>query len=109
MNKTLAVALLIAMPAFAVEDFTTATVLDSATKITGGLTGTGYRTILVENGGSAAVYCSKDPDVTTDTGHKVGANDGFRSFPAEGPIYCIAAAPQSGTGRDHVIVWGAYQ
>jgi hypothetical protein len=102
-------AMLAATTAIAVEDFTTATVLDSATKVTGGLTGTGYKTILVENGGSAAIYCSKNASVTVDDGHKVGGSDGFRSFPAEGPIYCIAASSQSGTGRDQVIVWGSYK
>lgn len=108
MKHVLWVALLLATPALAVEDYTTATVLDSATKVTGGLTGTGYKTILVENGGGAAVYCSKNASVTMDDGHKIAA-DGWRSFPSEGPLYCIAAAAQTGTARDHVIVWGSYQ
>lgn len=102
--------LLCAMPALA-ADYATVTVLDTATDVTSTLTheAGSYRTFLIENGGGAAIYCSKDPSVTTDTGHKVGANDGFRSFPNDGPLYCIAAASQSGTGRAHAIVWGSYQ
>lgn len=100
---------LLAMPAMA-ADYDTVNVGTTATNVTAGLTNpTSYRTILVENGGSNAIYCSRDPSVTTDDGHEVPAGDS-RSFPYDGPIYCDAAtAAQTGTGRDHTIVWGSYQ
>lgn len=91
-------------------DYTTVAVSSSTpTKITGGLTGTGYTSILVENGGANAIYVSRDPAVTVNTGHKVTASDGWRSFPMEGPLYALAAtADQDGTGRNHTIIWGSY-
>lgn len=108
MKRLVAILCLVAPPAMAAP-YASVTVLDSATNVTSTLSGMQFKTILVENGGAAAVYCSANPSVTTDTGHKVGANDGFRSFPYDGPIYCIAAASQSGTGRSHVMVWGSTQ
>jgi hypothetical protein len=91
-------------------DYTTVNVLTTVTNLTSGLTGTGYKTILVENGGANAIYVSRDPAVTTNTGHKVTASDGWRSFPFDGPLYAIAAtASQDGTSRNHTIVWGSYQ
>jgi hypothetical protein len=103
---------LLAVPALAAP-YGTATVLDTATNITASITseftGQTFKTVRVENGGIAAVYCSRDPAVTTNTGSKVAGSDGWQSFPYDGPIYCIAAASQSGVARDHVIVWASYQ
>jgi hypothetical protein len=102
---------LLATPAMA-ADYVTSNVLASApVEVTASLgSRTGYRSILIENGGSNAIYCSRNPSVTTNTGHKVGANDGWRAFPWDGPIYCIAAvADQTGTNRDLTIVWGSPQ
>lgn len=92
-------------------DYTTVNVLNTvATSLTSGLTGTGYKTILVENGGPNPIYCSPDPAVTVNTGHEIAANDGWRSFPWNGPLYAIAAtADQDGTGRNHAIIWGSYK
>jgi hypothetical protein len=99
--------MLLATPALA-DDWDDLPVLTTATKVTGGLTGTGYKTILVENGGSASIYCSRNPAVTTDTGHEVPAEDS-RSFPHDGPVYCIAAVAQTDAARDRTIVWGSYK
>lgn len=100
---------LLAAPAMA-ADYDTVNVATSATNVTAGLGETRYKSILVENGGANAIYCSRDPAVTTSTGHKVSASDGWRSFPYEGPLYCIAAtASQNGTGRDLTIIWGSFQ
>lgn len=92
-------------------DYTTVNVSDvTATRITAGLTGTGYKNVLVENGGPNPIYVSLDPAVTVDTGHEIAASDGWRSFPYGGPLYAIAAtAPQDGTGRNKTIVWGSYK
>lgn len=92
-------------------DYTTVNVSNvTVTSLTSGLTGTGYKTILVENGGPNPIYCSRDPAVTTDTGHEIGANDAWRSFPFDGPIYAIAStAAQDGTGRNKTIVWGSFK
>jgi Tfp pilus assembly protein FimT len=109
MNRLTALLCLLAAPALA-EDYDTVNVDTSATNVTSGLSDTRYKSLLVENGGSNAIYCSRDPAVTTNTGHKVAASDGWRSFPYEGPLYCIAAtAAQTGTARDLTIVWGSYQ
>lgn len=92
-------------------DYITVNVSNTApTSLTAGLTGTGYKTILVENGGANPIYCSRDSAVSTDTGHEVAANDGWRSFPYDGPLYAIAStAAQDGTGRNRTIVWGSYK
>lgn len=92
-------------------DYTTVNVSDTTpTRLTASLTGTGYKTILIENGGPNPIYCSKDPSVTVDTGHEIAANDGWRSFPFDGPIYAVAAtAAQDGTGRNRTIVWGSFK
>jgi hypothetical protein len=111
MKRLAALLWLLAVPALA-ADYDTVNVSNaSATNITAGLTGqTTYRTIAVENGGANAIYCSRDSTVTTDTGHKVAGSDGWRSFPYDGPIYCIAAtAAQDGVARNHTIVWGSNQ
>lgn len=101
--------LLLAGPAWA-ADYDDLPVLDAPTVVTANLSNMGtYKTIMVENGGSAAVYCSRNPSVTVNNGHKVAATDGWRGFPNDGPLYCIAASSQSGTGRDQLIIWGSYQ
>jgi hypothetical protein len=99
---------LLALPAMA-ADYDTVPVLTSATNVTSGLSSqTAYKTILVENGGSNAIYCSRNPSVTTDDGHEVAAGDA-RSFPYDGPLYCICSVAQTGTARNHTIIWGSYQ
>lgn len=97
--------------AFAGADDCTVNVSNAtATNITSCLTGGPYKTILVENGGANAIYCSRNSSVTTSIGHKVAASDGWRSFPFDGPVYCIAAtAAQTGAARDLTIIWGSYQ
>jgi hypothetical protein len=63
--------------------------------------------ILIENGGPNDIFCSPESDVTTLTGFRVAANDGYRSFPNV-PLWCIAeTADQSAStaDRDHTIVW----
>lgn len=108
--KTICVLLAaLSMPAMAL-DYTTVVVGESATNVVADLTNNNtYRTYMVENGGSSALYCSRDPSVTVDTGHKIAANDGWRFFPNDGPLYCVAAVAQTGTDRSHTIVWGSYQ
>jgi LSD1 subclass zinc finger protein len=62
------------------------------------------RSLLVENRGANAIYCSPSSTVTTDTGFKVSAG-GWRSFPYV-PVWCIAeTASQAGTGTDRTLVW----
>lgn len=110
MTRFAALLCFLAMPAMA-ADYGTVNVATSATNVTAGLTRTaGYTSILIENGGANAIYCSLNPSVTVNTGHKVAASDGWRSFPYDGPIYCIAAtASQTGAARDLTIVWGSPQ
>jgi hypothetical protein len=103
--------LLLASPARAADYATVAVSSSTPTKVTATLTGVpSYKTVLIENGGSNPIYCSRDPNVTTNTGHKVGGSDSWRGLPYDGPVWCIAAtASQTGTGRDVTIVWGSYQ
>lgn len=109
MKRLATILCLLTTPAMA-ADYATVNVTTSATNVTTGLGDTRYKSILVENGGVNAIYCSRNPSVTTSNGHKVAASDGWRSFPYEGPVYCIAAtASQAGAGRDLTIVWGSYQ
>jgi hypothetical protein len=109
--RLLPLLLLLSLPALA-RDIDTVNVSSSTpTNVTTNLDGrAAYKTIMVENGGTNAIYCAKDESVTTNTGHKVNGSDGWRAFPYEGPLYCIAAsADQTGTSRDKTIVWGSYQ
>lgn len=101
--------LLCTVPAWAAP-YATVNVSDSTpTNVTASLSGMQFKTILVENGGSNAIYCSADSAVTTDTGHEVLSGD-KATFPYDGPVYCIAATDaQTGTGRDHTIIWGSPQ
>lgn len=110
MNRIIPIILMFAGPALAV-DYCTVNVGTSATNVTSCLTGGPYKSVMVENGGANAIYCSRNPSVTTDDGHKVAANDGWRSFPFDDPnLYCDAAtAAQDGTGRNKTIIWGSYQ
>lgn len=63
------------------------------------------KSIMIENGGANAIYCSPESDVTVNTGFKVAPGDGWRSFPNV-PMWCIAAtAAQTGTNRDTTLVW----
>jgi hypothetical protein len=107
--KTAALALLLLTAVSAsAADYATVAVQTTATRVTASLTvGVSYRSILIENGGANDVFCSRDASVTASTGHKVGANDGWRAFPVDGPIYCITTVSQTGAGRDLTIIWGS--
>lgn len=107
MKRAALLLVLLSAPAWA-DDYDDLPVLTTPTKVTGGLTGTGYKTVLVENGGSASIYCSRNPSVTTDNGHEVPAGDA-RSYPHDGPVYCIADVAQTGTARDRTIIWGSFK
>lgn len=109
--RLLPLLLVLALPAVAADYARVNVSSSSATVVTATLTGTAaYKTVMVENGGSNPIYCSMDPAVTVNTGHKVAASDGWRAFPNDGPLWCIAAtASQAGTARDRTIVWGSYQ
>lgn len=100
--------LFIAVPAWA-DESTQVAVSDGTPTLVPTTFCTTCRSILLENGGSNAIYCSTESDVTTDTGHYVAPTNGWRSFPYA-KIYCIAAtAAQTGTGRDHTLVWVSNQ
>lgn len=62
------------------------------------------KSLMLENGGSNSIYCAPSSTVTSDTGFEVEAG-AWRAFPNV-PVWCVAAtAAQSGTGRDHTLVW----
>lgn len=93
---------LLLLPALALAAFptskavlTTATLMTTASPVRQGT--------LVENKGTASIFCSSDSAVTTSTGFTVEAGAQM-VFPSE-VLYCIAAVAQAGTGTDRTMVW----
>lgn len=94
----------VAFPAWA-DDMRSYAVLSTATQVFDpAASGSTYRKSLkVINRSAAAIYCSPESDVTTNTGDVIAAGASL-PYPAV-PIWCIAASSQAGTGTDRTIVW----
>lgn len=108
MRTLLLLLLLLAVPAWA-DESTQVNVSNTTPTLVPTTFCSTCRSILLENGGANAIYCSTSSTVTTNTGHKVAALDGWRSFPYA-KIWCIAStAAQTGIGRDHTLVWVSEQ
>lgn len=107
MKRLLLILCLVATPAFAEEQFGDVAVSDSTPTRIPVTQCTTCRTLLVENGDTSdAIYCGPSASVTTDTGFKVSAADGWRSFPYRANFYCISANDaQTGTARNQTLFW----
>lgn len=106
MTRFLLIFALVSTAALADEQFGDVAVTTSPTRIPVTQCPT-CRSLLVENGDTAdAIYCGPSASITTDTGFKVAASDGWRSFPYRANFYCVSANDaQTGTGRNQTLFW----
>lgn len=67
-------------------------------------TSTTRRSLLIENRGANAIYCSPNSTVTIELSFRLGPG-AWRSFPGT-VVWCIAeTAAQTGVGTDRTMVW----